>query len=204
MIYNKDLIGSKFLECSFDNFLELSDKHTTALNACRDVARGAPNGVVLLGPPGRGKTHLLVSIARHFSVDRSLRITDDGNKMFIEDAGNSVIYWPYREMAGALRAGAHDGEDRLIVESAKIADMLILDDFGAEKPSDFTVSAIEEIVEYRNRMDFPLCVSSNLELNVIREIYGSRIVSRLSEMCRIISIDTDIDFRIKKRGENNG
>jgi len=204
VIINKNLIGSKLLECSFDNFIDLSEKHTLALNACRDVAKGLSSGVVLLGPPGRGKTHLLISIAQYFSADRKLRVSEDGKTIFIEDAGNSVVYWPFREMAGVLREGAYEGVDRDIIDVCKHTDMLILDDFGAEKPSDFTVGCVEEIIEYRSRMDLPICISSNLELNVIREIYGSRIVSRLSKMCRIISIDTDVDYRIKKRGENNG
>jgi len=201
MIINKDLIGSKFLECSFDNFIEVSEKHKLALSACRDVAKGIAKGVVLLGPPGRGKTHLLVSIAQYFSADRELKIADDGKTIFIEKAGNSVVYWPFRELASTLRAEARDGGDREIVEACKECDMLILDDFGSEKPSDFIVSAVEEIIEYRSRMDLPMCISSNLDLEVIREIYGPRIVSRWTDMCRIILIDTDIDFRVKRRGD---
>ena len=59
------------------------------------------------------------------------------------------------------------------------ADLLILDDLGAEFATQFTVSAIYNIINSRILGGKPTIINTNLTLSELRGRYTERIVSRL-------------------------
>ena len=205
MIINRDLIGNRFTECSFDNFEILSGAHRTALDACKSLLSGDSSGVMLTGPVGRGKTHLLVALAYEFNREADLRLPDDKDYVLVEDAGNNVVFWPHIELASSLRGGFGDGSARIYMDDCKNADLLILDELMSENVTEFVIGFTEEIIEYRYNQGSLIAVSSNLEHSKIKNVYTPRIASRLTDMCGdIILLDGDEDYRLKKHRERNG
>ena len=211
MIINRDLIGHRFAECSFDNFEILSSTHRTALNACKALLSGDSSGVMLTGPVGRGKTHLLVALAYEFNREADLRLLDDKDCVLVEDPGNNVVFWPHIALSGSLKSGFNDGSYAINMEDCKTADLLIIDDLMSEgtgkdgKLSPFELNFTEEIIEYRYNQGSLIALSSNLEHGRLKEVYTPRIASRLTDMCRdIVMLDGDEDYRLKKHRERNG
>jgi len=202
VIINRSMIGKRFEDCSFDNFKLLTKKHGEAYALCKDVLNGESDGVVLLGPPGRGKTHLLVALAKEFNEEASLTLGSEDNHVVVESAGNRIAFWPHKELVSRLREESKsDGLFTVVVDECKECDLLILDDFGSEKISDFTATTIEEVLDYRHRDCLPIAISSNLNLIAMLEMYSPRIVSRFVETCQIINLDGDEDYRFKMANE---
>lgn len=66
------------------------------------------------------------------------------------------------------------------------ADVLLLDDLGAEKATEWSASVIYEVVEYRYRSGAPTIVTTNLAKPELREAVGDRVVSRLFEKAHLL------------------
>jgi DNA replication protein DnaC len=92
-------------------------------------------------------------------------------------------------------------EERM--QAIRTADLVILDDLGAEKDSEWAAERIYLILNNRYNEQKPVVVTSNPlpdELEKISQQW-ERIVSRLHEMCYIITMDGP-DYR--KGGMPNG
>jgi DNA replication protein DnaC len=66
--------------------------------------------------------------------------------------------------------------------------LLLLDDLGVERPTEFSLKNLAQIIDYRYRNCLPLVVTSNFTLEELiqrsqNDLYGERIVWRLSECC---------------------
>ena len=65
-------------------------------------------------------------------------------------------------------------------------DLLVLDDLGAEKPSDWMRDRLYTLVNRRYESNLPIIVTTNKDITSLEEHVGKRIVSRLCEMCQIV------------------
>lgn len=59
------------------------------------------------------------------------------------------------------------------------ADLIVLDDLGAEKVTEFVAQELFTIINHRINRMLPMIVSTNLTPAEIEESYGQRIASRL-------------------------
>lgn len=83
-------------------------------------------------------------------------------------------------------------EEQVIDKYSKV-ELLILDDLGSEKTSDFTIQSLYLIIDRRNRELRPTIITTNLSLQEIEDNLGARIASRLADMT-IIKINMP-DYR---------
>ena len=207
-------MGEVFSSESFDTF-NVTAGNSEALEACKRVAAGGERGVVLIGSNGRGKSHLLESLAREFDkvhshipskdneeepvdipplkvlMDKQFGDTYDDAAPYLrrdEIAKHAhVEFWPALDLVAALRKDAmSDGGD--IVERCMRCDLLVLDDIGREKMSDFVAQEFHRIVDYRWRQKRLIAVATNLTRSQITERYGAHTMSRWADMCDVIDI----------------
>jgi len=75
--------------------------------------------------------------------------------------------------------------------------LLILDDFGSEKITEFSRQSMYAIIDRIYRNCTQLIVTSNLSLGKISELLDDRISSRLAEMCEVVKLDGK-DWRVNK------
>jgi DNA replication protein DnaC len=64
----------------------------------------------------------------------------------------------------------------------------VLDDLGAEKPSEWTCEKLLELVDERYVQARPTIVTSNLPPNKLSTHVGERVASRLAEMCTVVPV----------------
>ena len=93
------------------------------------------------------------------------------------------------------------GKERETIDILLNADLLILDDIGAEFESKFYNSLFYNILNNRMNAAKPTIISTNCELNELLQRYGDRIVSRLKTMDDLIFLGTDV--RILRASEHN-
>jgi DNA replication protein DnaC len=123
-------------------------------------------GLFLIGPVGCGKTHLVVGAAR-------LACAHGYAPQFV-----SVPKW-----FQALResyANSHPNREHDLLKLMHEADLLILDDLGAERPSDWARERLYLIINERTVQMRPTWVTTNLTVNELSELIGERSVSRLT------------------------
>ena len=136
----------------------------------QDLDKHDGRGLGFFGPPGTGKTHLAVGIAR--------AVIEQGHTV----CWLSVPDW-LDDLRRAIRAEAEDPNER-----AFAADLVVLDDLGAEyvrRSGEGTAWAEEQVYRLVNRRyeDMrPLVVTSNCALQDLPSRVGARVASRLLEM----------------------
>jgi DNA replication protein DnaC len=144
------------------------------------------DSLLLTGKTGCGKTHLAVGVmAEH------LRKKPE------------AIFIGVPELLMRIRASFEKGatvSEMELVDKYSQCGLLVLDDMGAEKTTEFSITTLYIILDRRNANCRKTIVTSNLGLKDISAAYGDRIASRLADM-KVINIETMPDHR-KKRGNH--
>lgn len=169
---------------TFERFAESPD-NAAALKSAREFS--PRNNLLLIGQVGTGKTHLAVAAARQFQPKPGV--------------GFLRQQWLSREVRAADNA-AEEGE---IIRRWAKTPVLILDDLGAAKDTEFMVGLLYEIVDWRY-MNKPggLIVTTNRTLDQLADKLGDdRVPSRLSQMCIICNISGEQDHRLSKNGRQD-
>lgn len=140
-----------------------------------------PQGLLMRGAIGCGKSHLAAAIL-----------------MEVVAKGYSGLYYNSPDLLRDIRATFNSTggvtEDDLLEETAE-ADLLVLDDLGAENVSGFVLDRLYLVVNRRYEQCKPMIVTTNMEAEELQNRMGKRIVSRLSEMCHAFGPFPEEDFR---------
>lgn len=151
---------------------ELAKCHRYAENW--ETAKEQGLGLLLWGGTGNGKTFAAACIANHL-IDR----------------GIPAMITSFPRIIGAKF------EDRpQIMEAVRRYPLLVLDDFGTERATDFALETVYSVVDERYKTGKPLIVTTNLTLAELKEpqsMTQQRIYERILEMC------TPIAFRGESR-----
>lgn len=133
------------------------------------------NGILMRGGTGLGKTHLSLSIAGE-----------------LIKKNYSVIYGSAPDLFRRAEQEHFGRENGNTVETLLEADLLILDDIGAEFESRFYSSVFYNILNNRINAAKPTIISTNCDLNELLARYGERTVSRIKTMDDLIFIGNDV------------
>ena len=140
------------------------------LSFCKSYAEQfTPNakGILMFGETGLGKTHLSLSIASEV-ISRGYGVAYGSTQDFLRQIEQEHFH-PENGGGGTL--------DQLLD-----ADLLILDDLGAEFSTQFTRAAVYNILNTRLNREKPTILSTNLTWPEMEERYTSRVVSRVYTM----------------------
>ena len=199
-IIKNSKMSKRNLNYKFQNF-ELNTNNQKVFNNLKNYSEKLVNGIekkglILVGNNGVGKTHLACSIA---------------NKLI--ENGIPVIYGTLINLLAELR-NSYDVDNNIsemeIIKLYKNVDLLIIDDLGKEKPSEWGLEKLFTIINSRYENNLPVIITTNYNqnslvqrLSINDEIETAKsIISRLYEMCYLVKID-DIDHRIKKKKVSN-
>lgn len=181
--------------CRFDNFkldyypdgagTSPKKRMESVLNYCKayaaDFSRRSPS-LLLYGKTGLGKTHLSLAIA--------------GKAV---EEGYGVIYSSAQNLFNKLEKDKFGKADANTEEAILDCDLLIIDDLGAEFTTQFTVSALYNIVNSRELEGKPTIISTNLMPEQLTKAYGERIASRILSNYVMLYFDGSDIRQIKTR-----
>jgi DNA replication protein DnaC len=151
-------------------------RHATATHPgiaawCKEFGPSS-SSLLILGPTGTGKTY------QAFGAIRSLA------------AEGATVAW-HADTAPGLFASLRprEGTDAE-AEYRKISavPLLLLDDLGAAKGSEWTEEILYRLVNDRYEAMLPGLFTSNVPAAELRGTLGARVASRLAEMCRQITL----------------
>jgi DNA replication protein DnaC len=184
-------IPRRYQHCDLDNFLVYNEQLTKAVGQARRLAEVFPvvdRGLFLLGPPGVGKTHLAVATL----------------KQVIRTRGARGLFYDTRDLLRVIRS-TYDPVVRTteieVLRPVMQADLLVLDDLGAEKTSEWVEETLNLIVNTRYNERRTTIFTSNYEdkpdttdPDALLVRIGFRMRSRLHEMCEFLDLD-GADYR---------
>ncbi len=128
-------------------------------------------GLLLWGGVGSGKTYMAACIANALiNQERKVLMTD---------------------FASISNISIFDSEE--YVRSLSNYELLIIDDYGAERNSEFALQNVFDVINRRWESGKPLIITTNLELEQIKDQAGkdltrARIDDRILEMCKPINV----------------
>lgn len=166
--------GSSMMACRFE-----SSKKTELLTMAENYAKNFSDfrkqgkGLLLWGTVGTGKSHMAACIANH-----------------LIDEGHRVLMTNFATMVNVLQS-SFDGRQEYIDSLNRYA-LLILDDLGAERRSEYMQEQVFNIIDARYRSGLPMIVTTNLtneEMKKPADIGNSRIYDRILERCHPIEVN---------------
>ena len=215
-------IPKRYEHCDFESFETTSlvdgkkwtASHGKSLQEAKVTVTGfvgaypssTEKGLLLMGPSGVGKTHLAVAALKEL-IKR----------------GHAGLFCDYRELLKEIQASynpASESTEMGILEPIRTAEILVLDDLGASKPSAWVLDIIGLVLNVRynekrvtilttNYFDETAAASEpparlpggqrvTVKEDTLADRIGARMRSRLFEMCRTVAMDAP-DFRREVR-----
>ncbi len=174
-----------YAHCEISNFEPTTDSLREALRFARTFIDSFPvpnKGLLFHGWHGVGKTHLAIAIL----------------KAVIRDKGARGYFYDTRELLKLVRDTYSGGEatEMDVLRPVLDADLLVLDDLGAEKTSEWVQETLGLVVGTRYNARRPTIFTTNLvdspnpnEINSMIVQVGARTRSRLFEMCEWIKME---------------
>jgi len=145
--------------------------------------------LTFVGEPGRGKTHLALGIGWQWL----------GNNMGL------VKYWQVSELLDAMRAeydstpqDSYSNATPGAFEQAKKVSLLILDDLGVEKSTEWAVDKLDTLINHRWLEELPTVFTTNLAPGQLQPRLRSRIKEGVT-----VTLD-GIDYREYKAKMRRG
>jgi DNA replication protein DnaC len=216
-VMDRARIPKRYEHCDFESYstdVSENPQHTSSLKTAKMFAEkfvgeypgNSEKGLMLMGPSGVGKTHLAVACLKEL-IRR----------------GHQGLFCDYRELLKDIQASYNPGSESTelrILEPIRTAEVLVLDDLGASKPSAWVLDTIGLVLNARYNARLTTLITTNYldsakpdgkptripqgeAIKAVREDtladrIGERMRSRLFEMCRTIEV-TSTDFRREVR-----
>lgn len=177
-------VPARYLDKSLDDFEAVAGtgRALSASRAC--VVK--PAGMLFIGKPGSGKTHLVVGILRalalgHVDIDPDF-------------SGFRSRFAVVPEVLDTLRERIGDSSVPDPLPGLMVAPLLVLDDLGREKPTEWVTDRLYVLVNRRYNAMLPTIVTTNYPLSELADRGYDAMVSRLRDSATIVNLDAP-DYR---------
>jgi DNA replication protein DnaC len=213
-------IPQRYVHCTLESydtdFRSVTKSLKAALFSAKSFVKAYPldtdgRGLLFVGKPGRGKTHLSVGLL----------------KALIEQRGVNGLFVDYRDLLKRIQNSynpAVSSTELSILQPVFDAEVLVIDDLGATKPTDWVFDTVAHILNSRYNDRLTTIITTNFsgkperpaeelaKLNDAQRVMseqtlgdriGDRVLSRLREMCTFIELD-GVDFRYEVKRASFG
>ena len=194
-------IPERHRESTLDNFSTKSGGENKSLAQAKIKAVGFVkaypaetfgNGLLFVGPCGVGKTHLAVGILHALIAERGVQGRFVDCKELLKEIQNSY-------------AANNEQTERQVLRPALEAEVLVLDELGAARRTDWVSDMIEHLLNMRYNDRKTTIITTNLPYapagmggsgakeavrkETLGDRIGERMLSRLGEMCMVVEMD---------------
>jgi len=183
--YQSVRLPSRYDGFHFGNYKPQNASQETAQSLALALNHEYPavnQGLLLMGSVGVGKTHLAVSMLKG--------LTERGFKCLFYDFASLL-----KEIQDSYNANTKSSELGVLAPVLNI-DVLVLDELGASKPTDWVRDTMAHVINTRyNDKKLTIFTTNYLDERktereeILEDRIGTRLRSRLHEMCKTVSMD---------------
>jgi DNA replication protein DnaC len=206
-LFNQARVPAVLAHASFENFqpersAALGKAREAAIRFCHGYKPGEAGGVVLAGPVGTGKSHLLAASVRYLTLE----------------SGVACQYVEMSFLFSTIRQGFGEGKSGVeIIAPLAALPVLAVDELGKGRGSEFELATLEELVARRDNAGLPTLFTSNFQVENIRssggyssgaglvqqalqnetlaQRVGARTFSRIQGACELVQLPQDLPDR---------
>lgn len=206
-------IPGKFVATKLETYHPIHDSQKFALRQAQDFVKefgASQQGLLFMGRPGLGKTHLAVAVL----------------KMLILDKGADCKFVDFFQLLSDIRYGySQDLSEQAIINPYVAAPVLVIDELAKGRNTEWELTMLDQIISSRyNAADKITLFTTNysdqpptpkkdgkndthkeygrgavVAEETLQDKVGERIYSRLVEMCRFVKLE-GIDYRQEMQG----
>lgn len=184
-IYKQNYIERKYQNLDFRNFT-INSGNEIAVKVANDytnkcITELQTKGLIITGESGVGKTHLAASIA---------------NKLIEND--KIVLMGRLTTLLDMIKETFRDNtkSENELIELYSNVDMIIIDDLGTEKISNWSLEKLYTIIQNRNENKLPILITTRFDKQGLIERFSQSedtqlvdaIISKLYQMCYGITL----------------
>ena len=186
----KAKLPQRYAGCHFNSYSASDPSQVRALKLSTQFTMEYPaveRGLIFMGPVGVGKTHLAVSILKG--------LTERGFTCLFYEFGSLL-----KEIQDSYNSNTKTSE-LAVLSPVLNADVLVLDELGASKPTDWVRDTMAHIINTRYNDQKATIFTTNYpderrndREETLEDRIGIRLRSRLFEMCKTIEVKGN-DYR---------
>ena len=193
-LFGGTCLGKRFKNRRFETF-DVTAENQTAYAMCKrfcDTYKSDSTGILLTGNYGCGKTHLAAAI-----INEMLKKNVVGVFVVVPDLMRAI-------RRSFVEKDNHEIQQKIqeLFKTVKTAELLILDDLGAEKASKWVQEQLFILINARYENMLPTIITTNKTVKKLSDeenSLGERITSRIVEMTDGVMIKAT-DYRMRKLG----
>jgi len=189
-LFRSSMMGKRFQSRKFETYEK--DRNKRAYDIAWDYVQNFEEykangkGLIFLGDVGTGKTHLAAAISNYLLSEKL----------------QAIVFGTWASLLFKLRRSYDPYEGQLerevdIIQAMERCDLLVLDDVGKEKQTDWSDEKLFHIIDSRYNNLLPIVITANYDLHRFERRIGNAIFSRLMEMCQPIAMNGN-DYRLER------
>lgn len=166
-------LGRRFRDRTFETFeaSAFPEAYRAALDYAKKFESNEGEGLLFTGTPGTGKTHLAAAIANHV----------------IAELGTPARFGGFIDLLDKVKRSF--GKDENVVKELSEVPLLVVDDLGKERQTEWSNSILYQVVNRRYESYLPIVITTNEDMGELERNVGGATLSRLIETCKGVKME---------------